>query len=56
MNESLFLIPLKDLIKILEESKTNPDLLKNSPVNTPIKRVDDVMAARTPVLKYSKDE
>ncbi|OHD15357.1 MAG: glycine dehydrogenase (aminomethyl-transferring) [Spirochaetes bacterium GWD1_27_9] len=44
------------LIKILEESKTNPDLLKNSPVNTPIKRVDDVMAARTPVLKYSKDE
>ncbi|HPO48942.1 MAG TPA: aminomethyl-transferring glycine dehydrogenase subunit GcvPB [Spirochaetota bacterium] len=39
--------------KIMEEAKKNPDSLKNSPVNTPIKRIDDVAAARNPVLKYS---
>ncbi|HOV14604.1 MAG TPA: aminomethyl-transferring glycine dehydrogenase subunit GcvPB, partial [Spirochaetota bacterium] len=38
--------------KILNEAKTNPDLLKDSPVKTPIKRIDDVTAARNPVLKY----
>ena len=42
--------------KIMREAKTNPELLKNSPVNTPIKRIDDVTAARNPVLKYTKGE
>ena len=42
------------LIKeILDELKNNPDLLKNSPVFTPIKRVDDILAARQPILKYN---
>ncbi|MBP7554201.1 MAG: aminomethyl-transferring glycine dehydrogenase subunit GcvPB, partial [Spirochaetes bacterium] len=40
------------LLKIYEEMKSSPEALKNSPTKTPIKRVDDITAARQPVLKY----
>lgn len=40
------------LIKILNEAKENPEILKNSPINTPVKRIDEVKAAREPFLKY----
>jgi len=36
--------------KIYEESKSNPELLKNAPHNTPVKRLDAVFAARKPIL------
>jgi glycine dehydrogenase subunit 2 len=36
--------------KIYEETKNNPDLLRNAPQNTPIKRLDAVLAARKPIL------
>lgn len=36
--------------KIYEEAESNPDLLKNSPHNTPVKRLDAVLAARKPIL------
>lgn len=42
------------MIKIAEESKTNPELLKSAPHNTHVRRLDEVKAARTPVLKWSK--
>ncbi len=42
------------MITILNEAKTNCDLLRNAPVNTPIKRPDDVSAARNPILRYHK--
>ena len=38
--------------KIAEEAKTDPDLVKSAPHNTPIGRVDDVLAAKHPVVKY----
>lgn len=38
--------------KIADEARTNPELLKTAPHNTPIKRVDDVLAAKHPVLTY----
>ena len=38
--------------KIAEEAKTNPDEVKSSPHNTPIGRVDDVLAAKHPVTTY----
>jgi len=41
------------LITILNEVKANSDLLRNAPVNTSIRRIDDVAAARNPILKYS---
>lgn len=34
------------LIKILAEAKTNPELLKNAPHTLPVRRLDDVKAAR----------
>lgn len=39
--------------KIAEEAKTNPELVKGAPHNTPIGRVDDVLAAKEPVLTWS---
>ena len=36
--------------KIYNETKTNPELLKNAPFNTPVKRLDAALAARKPIL------
>lgn len=41
--------------KIFEEIKTNPEIVKNAPHNTIIKRVDEVKAAKHPILKWEKD-
>ena len=38
------------LLKIAEEARTNPDLLKEAPHSTPIGRVDEVKAAKDLVL------
>jgi glycine dehydrogenase subunit 2 len=38
--------------RIAEEARTNPDLVKSAPHNTPIGRVDDVLAAKHPVVTY----
>ena len=38
--------------KIAEEAKTNPELVKSAPHTTPIGRVDDVLAAKHPVVTY----
>lgn len=40
------------MIKIAGEAKENPELLKNAPYNTFVRRLDEVTAARTPILKY----
>jgi glycine dehydrogenase subunit 2 len=42
------------LIKILEEARTNPEILKNAPHNTPVSRLDEVQAARKPDLRWKK--
>ena len=38
--------------KIAEEAKTTPELVTSAPHNTPIGRVDDVLAAKQPVLTF----
>ena len=38
--------------EIAREAKEEPDLVKSAPHNTPIGRVDDVQAAKHPVLKF----
>lgn len=43
------------LIKILEEAKTNPELLKNAPQTLPVRRLDEVKAARELDLVYKAD-
>ena len=42
--------------KIAEEAKTDPELVKTAPHNTPIGRVDDVLAAKQPVTTYWKSK
>ena len=38
--------------RIAEEAATQPEVVKSAPHNTPIGRVDDVLAAKHPVLTY----
>lgn len=39
---------------IAQEAKENPELVKTAPHNTPIGRVDDVLAAKQPVLTFKQ--
>jgi len=41
--------------QIAIEAKENPDLLHNSPVSTPIGRLDETTAARKPILRWTKE-
>lgn len=43
------------MIKISKEAKENPELLKSAPHNTPVRRLDEVKAARTPILKWTRE-
>ena len=41
---------IKVMITIRKEAEENPDLVKNAPTSTPVKRLDGVRAARQPTL------
>lgn len=43
------------MIKIANESKENPDMVKSAPHDTVVRRIDEVKAARSLVLKWDKD-
>jgi len=40
------------MIKIAREVETNPDLVKGAPYNTPVRRLDEVKAAKQPDLRW----
>ena len=40
--------------RIAKEAIENPEVVKTAPHNTPIGRVDDVLAAKHPVLTYKQ--
>ena len=40
------------MCQIAEEAKNDPDLVKSAPHTTPIGRVDDVLAAKHPVVTF----
>lgn len=42
------------MLRISVEIDENPEIVKNAPQKTPVKRLDDVTAARQPVLRYRK--
>jgi glycine dehydrogenase subunit 2 len=42
--------------RIAEEAKTDPELVKTAPHDTPIGRVDDVLAAKHPVVTFRQLE
>jgi glycine dehydrogenase subunit 2 len=41
------------MLQIAQEAESNPDLLKSAPHYTPVSRLDEVTAARDPVLVYN---
>ena len=43
---------VETMIKIAEECKTNPDKILSAPHTTPVKKIDEVTAARHPDLKF----
>lgn len=44
---------IEAMIKIAKEGEENPELLMKAPSSTPIRKLDEVKAARKPVLKWS---
>ncbi len=40
------------LLKIAEEARTDPEILRSAPHSTPVGRLDEVAAARCPILCY----
>ncbi len=40
--------------KIAVEAKENPELLHEAPVKAPVRRLDQVKAARKPILRWQK--
>ncbi len=46
----------RTLKSIKQEADKNPELVKGAPYSTPVSRLDEVTAARKPVLRYRKEE
>lgn len=42
-------------LRLFNLAQTNPGLLHDAPVSTPVRRLDEVGAARNPVLRYEND-
>lgn len=45
---------IKAMVAIAKEAESTPDLVKNAPNDIPMKRIDEVKAARNLVLKWEK--
>ena len=45
---------IETFLKIIEEAEKNPDIVKNAPHTTPVGRLNEVEAARKPILKWKK--
>lgn len=43
------------MIQIAKEAEETPEVVQNAPHNTVVSRLDEVMAARKPVLRYTKE-
>ena len=42
-------------LKLWDLAHTNPQALHDAPVTTPVRRLDEVGAARNPVLRYQPE-
>lgn len=40
---------------IAEEARTNPQIFKTAPHNSPVRRIDEVAAVKNPILKWTPD-
>lgn len=46
---------IEAMIKIAKEADETPEILKEAPHNTPVRRLDEATAARQPILRWKKD-
>jgi glycine dehydrogenase subunit 2 len=44
-----------DMTQIAQEARTQPELLHEAPHHTPVRRLDEVRAARRPILHYEAE-
>jgi glycine dehydrogenase subunit 2 len=44
------------MLAIAREAAEEPELLKNAPTSRPVRRVDEVKAAKHPVVRYLYDQ
>jgi glycine dehydrogenase subunit 2 len=44
------------MLAIAREAKDDPEVVKNAPTSRPVRRLDEVKAARQPVVRYLFDE
>ena len=56
LNESLDTLDafIQVMRRIADEAKADPERVKAAPLTTPIGRVDDVLAARQPVVTFKQ--
>ena len=47
---------IEAMIAIAREAREAPDLVKNAPHTTPVRRLDEAKAARKPVLRWDPTE
>ena len=47
---------IEAMICIAKEAEDNVEIIKNAPHNTPLGRLDEIKAAREPVLRWKRDE
>lgn len=45
---------IETMIQIAKEAEENPEIVKHAPHNTVVNRLDETMAARTPILRYEQ--
>ena len=46
---------IETMIEIAKEAEENPDLLRQSPQKVKVRRLDEVLAARRPKLRWTGD-
>jgi hypothetical protein len=44
------------MLAIAQEAAETPELLKDAPLNRPVRRLDEVKAAKRAIVKYGFDE
>ncbi len=47
---------IETMIRIADEAENDPELIRNAPRTTPVSRLDEVTAARKPVLRWRPDK
>jgi glycine dehydrogenase subunit 2 len=47
---------VETMVAIAKEAEENPDLLRQAPRRVKVRRLDEVLAARNPKLKWTPDD